>query len=539
MTLLLAAATTATAVAAPTSAEVRNGTPKPGATAEAGKTALTWGECPPPAHDLPRDPRQRCATLRVPLDYRAPRGRSIEITISRIGTARPGSRRGILLSNPGGPGESGLDLPSRLAAVLPREVLDRYDLIGFDPRGVGHSTPITCGLDLVRDFTLRLPYPAPDGDIERNVAFARNTAAACAEHSGDLLPFITTANTARDMDRIRAALGEPKLSYFGISYGTYLGAVYISMFPKRADRIVLDSAIDPNLAWRGLWRSWSQAVALRIPDLFAFVAERDAVYRLGATPDEVRRTYNRLIAVFDRRPLAIPGSPVLDGNALREITRRGLYLDGLFPVIAELWQELAAVSASPTVAATTANPGVLARLDRLGAVGKAGAGARTAEIPADNGTAAMYALFCGDVASPRDVALYRKQVAADRKAWPATAGMPSNIWPCAAWRAPVEPPAPVTGHGPRNVLILQNSRDPSTSLANARGLRAALGRRAVLITVDQGGHGVFGLGSCADPAMVSFLATGALPAKDRVCPAPPVAFARSAAVPFTHSGGPL
>jgi hypothetical protein len=133
----------------------------------------------------------------------------------------------------------------------------------------------------------------------------------------------------------------------------------------------------------------------------------------------------------------------------------------------------------------------------------------------------MYAVVCGDVAWPRDVALYARQVAADQRAWPATAGMPSNLWPCVAWPTrPVEPPVKVTGHGPRNVLILQNTRDPATPLVSARGLRAVLDRRAAMITVDQGGHGVVGLGSCADEAMNTFLATGALPERDRFCPAP-------------------
>ncbi|GII94890.1 alpha/beta hydrolase [Sinosporangium siamense] len=539
LTLFIAAATVATVAAGPTTqAEARIGTPEP-SVAEATGAAPIWGECPPVESGIPRDPRQQCATLQVPLDYRAPRGRSIEIAISRIGTAQPGSRRGILLSNPGGPGVSGLDLPSVLAVGLPREVLDRYDLIGFDPRGVGRSTPVTCGLDLARDNSLVLPYPAPDGGIERNVAFARNTAAACAKHSGDLLPFVTTANTARDMDRIRAALGEPRLSYIGGSYGTYLGAVYVSMFPGRTDRIVLDSAVDPGLVWRGHLRSASKAVAVRLPDLLAFAAERDAVYHLGTTPDEVRRSYDRLVAALDRQPLPIPGGLMFDGNTLRETTRRGLSFDARFPLMAELWRELTAA-----ISGSTVDTAILARLDRLGPAGRAGGhrGAGTAQTPADNHVAALYAVICGDVAWPRSVALHARQVAADRRAWPVTAGMPSNIWPCAAWPTrPVEPPVKVTDQGPRNVLILQNTRDPITPLAGARGLRAALGQRAVMVTVDQGGHGVFGLGSCADETMNSFLATGALPRRDRFCPAPSSAdaIARSTRLPYLPSAWPL
>ncbi|MFY0573217.1 alpha/beta fold hydrolase [Cystobacter fuscus] len=173
-----------------------------------GAQALVWGNCPGLPEGATRDPRQTCATLRVPLDYQHPEGRTLELTVSRIATARPDSRRGVLLLNPGGPGLEGLDHPSLLATVLSSEVLDHYDLIGFDPRGVGHSSPVTCGLTDV-GFTDLFPYPAADGSIDANVALARETAARCAAStSGDVLPFITTANTARDMDRLRQALGK-------------------------------------------------------------------------------------------------------------------------------------------------------------------------------------------------------------------------------------------------------------------------------------------------------------------------------------------
>lgn len=156
--------------------------------------------------------------LQVPLDYRRPGGRQITVAVSRIPAADPATRRGVLLLNPGGPGGEGLDTPSE-AGPAGEPLLAAYDLIGCDPRGVGHSTPVTCGLTEAQ-LTPPLPYPAPDGSIAANVAFARSAAAACAARSGDLLPYITTANTARDMDRIRQALGTSRLSYYGDSYGT-------------------------------------------------------------------------------------------------------------------------------------------------------------------------------------------------------------------------------------------------------------------------------------------------------------------------------
>src|SRR5690242_3074364 len=179
------------------------------ASTTSNKSTIAWGACPQLAEGAERDPREKCGTVKVPLDYRHPNGKSISIAVSRIATAKPGKRRGALLLNPGGPALEGLDMPGQMAPTLPASVLDQYDLIGFDPRGVGHSTPISCHLT---DPSLSdvFPYPAPDGSITANVAKARAVAQQCASGVGDKLQFFTTANTARDLDRIRQALGEKK-----------------------------------------------------------------------------------------------------------------------------------------------------------------------------------------------------------------------------------------------------------------------------------------------------------------------------------------
>jgi len=489
------------------------GSATPARAVDAAGAGLAWGDCPPAAPDFPQDPRMRCATLRVPLDYRSPQGRQITITISRLPAAKPSLRRGILLINPGGPGVSGLDQPGPLAEVLPAEVVARYDLIGFDPRGVGASTPVTCGLPADLSPELIPGYPAPSGSIVRNVAFARNVARSCAAHSGGLLPHITTANTARDMDRIRAALGEPKLSYLGYSYGTYLGAVYTTLFPRRSDRIVLDSAIDPKLVWYDMWRTWGQAVAVRLPDFTKWAAARDDVYDLGSSPAAVQRTYNRLARTLDSEPREMPESDAITGNLFRELTRSYLYSDYFFPELAEIWQFLADPEAEAPALTAASIPARMAG-------------------PADNHYAALFAVVCGDASWPRNPAAYARNVAADRRAWPLTAGMPANIWPCAFWPyRPVEPPVKVTASGPRNVLILQNLRDPATSLRSGAGLRAALGRRAAFITQNAGGHAVLGArsGPCVDAIATAFLITGALAGRDRLCPAPPPVDEMSAA----------
>jgi pimeloyl-ACP methyl ester carboxylesterase len=483
-----------------------------GAGAGTRPSTLTWGVCPPSTVGVERDPRQQCATLSVPLDYRDPDGRRITVEVSRIPAAKPSLRRGILLLNPGGPGGPGLDLPTLLLPSMPASVTDRFDLIGFDPRGVAYSTPVTCGLPADVPVDLVLPYPSPDGSTTRNVEFARRAARDCNRLSGDLLPYITTANTARDMDQIRAALGEEELSYLGYSYGTYLGAVYTTLFPGNSDRILLDSAVNPDLVWYQFWRTWGPGVAIRLSDFTAWAADHDAVYHLGATQAAVKRTYFDLASRFDRDPLTLPSGSVITGNTFREITRSGLYITARFPLLAESWQYLA----DPTTAPSSAPAALASALQEL-----APSTSAAPQVPADNGYAALFAVVCDDTAWPHDIGTYARNVAIGRHVFPATAGMPDNIWPCTFWPThPIEPPVKVTPQGPRNVLILQNMHDPASSWISGFGMRKALGARAAFVSVNQGDHGVYLVTDvpCATDIATTFLTTGALPRHDSVCP---------------------
>jgi pimeloyl-ACP methyl ester carboxylesterase len=312
------------------------------------------------------------------------------------------------------------------------------------------------------------------------------------------------------MDQIRSALGEPRLSYLGYSYGTYLGAVYTTLFPQRSDRIILDSAVDPRLVWYDMWRTWGLAVALRLPDFTAWAAAHDSRYHLGATQAAVTALYYDLAGRLDRAPATLPDGTVVNGNLFREVTRSSLYQDAAFPGLAEFWQFLTSTAASrPPVTAVTAAP-----------------------VPDDNQLAVLWSIVCNDAAWPRDPDTYQLNVTIDRRMYPATAGMPASIWPCAFWRyRPPEAPVAVTDKGPRNVLILQNLRDPATSWPSGYGLRQALGRRAAFVSVDQGGHGVYAFtdSPCANGVGTAFLAFGTLPAADRLCPgqSPPAAGART------------
>lgn len=471
-------------------------------TADAAVSTIAWGKCPAATSD----PREVCGTISVPLDYRNPRGKTITVAVSKIATAKPGHRRGDLLLNPGGPALEGLDMPAQMAPKLPASVLDRYDLIGFDPRGVGHSTPQSCGLN-DPSFADGFPYPAADGSIDANVAAAKATAAQCAKVD---LRYFTTANTARDLDQIRVALGERKISYWGQSYGTYLGAVYTSLFPQRTDRMVLEGDVDPNKVWAGQLRLWGQGMADRFPDAAKVAAADHATLGLGRTVGQVTKTYLALADRLDRTPAPVPGTPLaLNGVILRGVTYQLLLHNETITPLTQFWKAAADLAAGREPTATDT-----AVLQQVFADTPAEPG-----VPADNQVTMIMALVCGDAAWSRDVAGYAAATAAERAKFPLTAGMPANIWPCAFWpSAPVEKPVKVTSHGPRDVLILQNRRDNATPWEGGLGMRKALGSRAAFVGADNGGHYVYGTGNaCADRATVAFLSRGTLPARDQFC----------------------
>ncbi|MEV5596484.1 alpha/beta fold hydrolase [Streptomyces sp. NPDC052496] len=454
---------------------------------------LDWHTCEPGLpDDLPPGPRPRveCATVTVPLDHHAPRGRTIGIAISRIrAEGAAAQRRGVLLFNPGGPGSSGIGYPSALTRLgLPQAVRNAFDLIGFDPRGAGDSTRAHCRLTPEEQA-----WPRPLRSFEANVAWARTVAEKCRKSVGGLLPHLTTRDTARDLDIIRAALGERRISYLGASYGTALGAVYTQLFPDRADRVVLDSAVDPALMWRAQFRTWGPEAEPAFTRWAGWTARHHTTYRLGRTPAAVRKTFWDLVARADRQPVVLGRTPYT-GRQLRHLLRR----------------ELFSVRAGAEAVAQV----------RDAAAGKPVPGP---ELPTltDQEISTFWSVVCNDAAWPRDPEVYRRDSLRDAARSPLYGDFAAGITPCAFWGESAERTGPVKTSVP--LLILQNEWDSQTPLATARGLhRAAV--RSRMVTVDEGeGHGVYILtrNTCAGTAATSYLVTGRLPARDLTCPAGP------------------
>lgn len=498
------AASSATASAASSSSS--HSRPGPSTASTQATSELTWGKCPPAPAGTARDPRQLCASITVPLDYAHSQGKQIKIEISKIQALTSSSNHRELLVNPGGPADPGLDTPSVFAAELPTSVREHYDLIGFDPRGVEYSTPQTCELKDPNLFDY-FPYPAANGSIVGNVTLAKAVATQCDKNHE--LKFFTTRNTARDIDRIRRALGVRKISYWGQSYGTYLGTVYANMFGERVDRMILEGNVGPT---RHVWQDesglWDQGMADRFPDAAKVAAADNRSIGFGRSVAKVTDTYLALARRLDKTPLPLGPGAELTSTAFRGITYALLLQNANLPILTEFWKAVRDATEGRT---TSTDQEVLEEI--LG-----GDSGSLAGVPADNTTTVFFALVCGDASWSHSIAGYAQATAADRLAFPLTDGMPDNIWPCAFWRKPLEAATQISTHGARNILLIQNRRDNATPWAGALRLHEELGRRSVLVGADNGGHYVYHTGSrCVDAAVNQYLTTGQLPTQDLYC----------------------
>ena len=476
----------------------------PGAHAQGAQ--LSWGPCE--SEDLQHAGAQ-CADLPVPLDYGAPAAGSIDIAISRIPARDPARRRGILLFNPGGPGVPGLDFPALMLPTL-RGVADRYDLIGFDPRLVGDSEGISCG-------------PLPEGwwqwwtgfdraGFEELAGFASDYAGRCHAPAGNarLLPYASTRNVARDMNAIRAALGEPKLSYYGVSYGSYLGAVLTEMFGSRVDRIVLDSAVDPNVGPEHQDAAMGPALEHGLDEWGAWAARRHDRFRLGRSAAEVRATVRRLIARAQMGPILI-GDSQIDHRFLPFFMMTMLGDEALDAVLAQSIRDLVDAAGGMPVTPTPELEGFMAAI--------------SANIPeAAAQASAQVAIYCAETNWSHDVEYWWRKLSGVRATQPIFGPLTNAITPCAFWPTGAREPLTRVRNGVPT-LIVQARGDVNTTWEGAVKMHEALtGSR--LVSVPRRIHGVYSRRSdgqqpipCIEDLVNGYLRTGALPPRDTSCPA--------------------
>jgi pimeloyl-ACP methyl ester carboxylesterase len=444
----------------------------------------------------------RCARMRVPLDYAHPHGKSVSLAVLKVPALEPGKRIGSMVINPGGPGESGVEWAASASAEYGTALRDVYDVVGFDPRGVGSSDPVQCLSD---DQLDRLVSSDPDPETaaarRRADQMMRAFGEGCLEHSGDLARHVSTEEVAKDLDILRAVLGDAKLTYFGASYGTAIGASYADQFPKRVGRMVLDGALDPT----------SSAVDLELVQAHGFeVALRAYVGAcvqqghcfLGSTVDQGVQRIQDFLTGLEARPIRTSsGEEVTAGIAVYGL---------LYPLYDHsTWSIL-----DKTLQTGFSGDGTLLRLVADSYLHRNPDGTYR-----DNSFQVFNAVNCLDDDEGVPSSKLPQYLPRFDKASPtfgrifASSLTACRLWPIHSGRTPHA----VHAKGSPPILVVGTTRDPATPLVWARSLARQLDK-GVLVTRDGDGHTGYNRGSpCVDRTVEDYLVHGTVPKRPVHC----------------------
>ncbi|MFJ3023928.1 alpha/beta hydrolase [Streptomyces tendae] len=483
-----------------------------------------WKDCPAPAPvqgggeapgALPDGTRWQCATLRTPLDWKNPSGESMDLALIRARAAGdPDERIGSLLFNFGGPGGSGVATLPGLAPDY-EKLRTRYDLVSFDPRGVGRSGGVRC-LDAGLPSEEEIDNTPDDGGDETNalVRFNRETAAACERNSGDVLPYVGTTQAAQDMDLMRQVLGDEKLHYFGISYGTELGGVYAHLFPEHVGRAVLDGVVDPTHDLMEEALAQAGGFQLAFEHFAAWCARQGCT--LGDDAEDIVDLVVGLEAALDDTPLTTPDDGELDGDGLVDAISGALYRQDYWPALRVGLE-----------AAADGNGEVLR--DLAEALGQHGRGGDTDDDTAaeeSNEDDAFRAITCDDSSNRYTVADVESRLPDFLEASPLFGpGLAWSALSCDGWPVPGAARHPeVSAPGAPPVLLVGNTGDPATPYEGAARMAQRLGEKVgVELTYEGEGHGAYDSGNtCVQDTVSAYLLNGTLPKPGTVCEAEPL-----------------
>jgi pimeloyl-ACP methyl ester carboxylesterase len=446
-----------------------------------------------------------CGTLKVPLDYADPEGETIELRVVRRPADDQDDKVGSMLVNPGGPGVAGSTVAANASGYFREALLGYFDIVGFDPRGTGRSDPLDCLSDADLDAYLSSDSePSTPAEARTYVESVRGLGRGCARQSGDLASHVSTQEAARDMDVLRAALGEQVISYFGFSYGTELGATYAELFPQRVGRFVLDGGIDPTLSIResNLTQARGFETALR-----AYVANcldvTDSCF-LGDSLDEGLQRIRDFLDSLDGAPL--------DAGGDRDLTQALATTGIIWPLYSrDAWLVL-----SQALRAAFEGDGAL-----LLQLADQYSGREPDGSYESNLMEAFPAISCLD--DPTGVA--PSQIPAEYPAFDEaspTFGR-SFAWAlvtCRGWppaRAHRQPPLTIDGLGAAPIVVVGTTRDPATPLEESQALADQL-ESGVLVTRDGDGHTGYNSGNdCVDEAVESYLVEGKVPPDGLIC----------------------
>ena len=440
----------------------------------------------------------QCGTLSVPLDYANPQKRSISLSLIRLPAKSQSGRIGSLLMNPGGPGESGVQYLRGDAQSL-ANLNQKFDLVSWDPRGVAASTPVTCVDGPELDAYLALDTVLDDAKEKQDAIQAdKDFAAACQKRSGDLLPFMDSASTARDMDQIRIAVGDSKLTYLGFSYGTFIGQWYAHLFPEKVRAMSLDGVVDPSVSAND--SLLGQVIGFQ-KNLEAFIADckKRTTCAYGRNGDPGAKL-SAAMARLDQNPLRV-------GN--RQLTR-SLAMTGVLVTLYDqsTWNYLDA-------ALTSLDSGDGSTLLLLADFYNQ----RHSDGTYDNLFNGAYAsTYCLDFPVPTDVAAYDKLGPSFTKAsalfgpWSQYANLQCAYWPV----KPARDGGPITVSGAAPILLVGGTNDPATPYQEAVNVQKAI-PGSVLLTRQGNGHTSYDASACAHTAEDAYLINLTVPAAGTVC----------------------
>lgn len=453
---------------------------------------LKWKEC----GDL------RCARLTVPRDYSRPQnGKTFVLPVAKAVAGDPDRRIGSLVYNPGGPGAGGVDdITSDGGESFGTKVRDRFDVVSFDPRGVGGSKPaVKCEEDAEGEGGASSLHPRTADDRARTLADARATAAACVKGSGGILRHVGTEDAARDMDVLRAALGDAELTYLGWSYRTSLGTAYAELFPRRVRALALDGAVDPSLGWKE--RAVSQAVGFRraVDDYAEYCADVAGDSCPGRAPDEISDLIEGLYEQTAREPLPVDGDEYgIDARTLLDVITTAMYTPE------DDWEAL-------SDALSDASHGDGTKLADLASADdpatESRRKARGDEEPgADNSDSAILAVSCLDTPHPRTARPYWNALeGADEAAGVYGTTSVTDELTCEDWPAGTQRPHKVRADGVPPVLVIGTTGDPATPYEEAENLADQF-PGGMLLTYEGLGHTAYGRGdTCVTDAVDAYL----------------------------------
>ena len=468
----------------------------------------------------------QCGMVTVPLDYEHPDGQTITIALKKLPASDGNAEHGSLFINPGGPGGSGVAMMQVMAPMLTEETRAAYDIIGFDPRGVGQSTPITCWTnDEIEQY---LANPSDDagptdplkGVTYKNVA-AQNkidrgtaNAARCAQHSQvpELLDHVGTRNVASDLDVLRATNGNTKLNYLGVSYGTRIGAIYADLFPGRVGRVVLDSAMDPSKRSGGEIRA--EQITFLEGALRQYVehCQAHSGCPLTGSTDEAVAQLAAFVDGLDQAPLTAPDSDATVN------TQDATVIIQRLAVAQPDWEALTAM----LTPAMTNHDGTLMVKAKQGSNKSSTMPVEAAAYIA-NREIMFAAVICNDDPDTGGTASdWDAQTAAEKKTYPFFGGTSSAMDAyCRGWgHQGKTPPQETHAKGSDPILVVGIKGDIQTLYSWAQSLAGQLDN-GHLLTVEGYGHGAFGTNSCASTAITGFLVNGTMPADSTTCAAEP------------------